>query len=223
MKKIFKISLILFAGIIALNSCKNQDTNANTEEDTVEEIAQIPMPIIDYGRIMVDSFEVLEGRVKRNQPLSILLGQFGVSHNQINELDMKSKGIFDLRKIRSGRPYLAFFNYDSTHVLDYFVYEHTPLEYLAFQFTDSVDVWAGQKAVDTVRSFFAASIESSLWNSMVGNNANPMLAIELSEIYAWSIDFFGLQVGDSLRVIYDEYFVDSSSIGIGSIHGAYFN
>ena len=172
---------------------------------------------------MIDSFEILEGRIKRDQPLSILLGQFGVGHGDINEIVLKSKDIFNLRKIRSGRPYLAFFSSDSTHILDYFVYEHTPLEYLAFQFRDSVQVWEGQKQVDTIRSFFSASIESSLWNSMIDNDVNPMLAIELSEIYAWSIDFFGLQERDSLRVIYDEYFVDSISIGIGSIHGAYFN
>jgi len=28
-----------------------------------------------------------------------------------------------------------------------------------------------------------------------------MLAISLSEIYAWTVDFFGLQKGDSFRVI----------------------
>ena len=57
---------------------------------------------------------------------------------------------------------------------------------------------------------------------MKEKNANPMLAVELSEIYAWSIDFFGLQKGDSIRVIYDEYFVDSVSVGIGEIKGGYF-
>jgi murein DD-endopeptidase MepM/ murein hydrolase activator NlpD len=57
---------------------------------------------------------------------------------------------------------------------------------------------------------------------MYDKGASPMLAIELSEIYAWSIDFFGLQKGDSIRVIYDEYYVDSTSVGIGKVHGAYF-
>ena len=57
---------------------------------------------------------------------------------------------------------------------------------------------------------------------MTDRRVNPMLAVRLSEIYAWSIDFFGLQKGDSMRVIYDELFVDSSSLGIGRIEGAYF-
>jgi murein DD-endopeptidase MepM/ murein hydrolase activator NlpD len=49
-----------------------------------------------------------------------------------------------------------------------------------------------------------------------------MLAVELSEIYQWSIDFFGLQEGDKFKVIYDESFVDSNSVGISRIHAAWF-
>jgi murein DD-endopeptidase MepM/ murein hydrolase activator NlpD len=49
-----------------------------------------------------------------------------------------------------------------------------------------------------------------------------MLAIELSEIFAWSIDFFGIQRGDQYKVIYQESFVDSQSIGITKVMGAWF-
>ena len=67
-----------------------------------------------------------------------------------------------------------------------------------------------------------AVIESSLWNAMVGNNLPIELALELSEIYAWTIDFFGLQKGDSIRVYYDEQYVDTTRIGIGLIYAAEF-
>jgi murein DD-endopeptidase MepM/ murein hydrolase activator NlpD len=49
-----------------------------------------------------------------------------------------------------------------------------------------------------------------------------MVAIELSEIFAWTIDFFGLQQGDAFKIMYDEEYVDSMAIGIGEIHGAWF-
>ncbi len=49
-----------------------------------------------------------------------------------------------------------------------------------------------------------------------------MLALELSDIYAWTVDFFGIQPGDSFSVVYDELFVDTTAIGIGRIHAAYF-
>jgi murein DD-endopeptidase MepM/ murein hydrolase activator NlpD len=57
---------------------------------------------------------------------------------------------------------------------------------------------------------------------MVSQGLPVSLALELSEIYAWTIDFFALQEGDSIRVCYDEQFVDSASIGIGQIYAAHF-
>jgi len=57
---------------------------------------------------------------------------------------------------------------------------------------------------------------------MVATDTDPMLAVELSEIFAWSIDFFGIQEGDRYKVLYEESYVDSLSVGIDRILGAWF-
>jgi murein DD-endopeptidase MepM/ murein hydrolase activator NlpD len=57
----------------------------------------------------------------------------------------------------------------------------------------------------------------------VEKNADPNLANKMSEIYAWTIDFFGLQKGDSYKVIYDRYFVEDQYIGLGKVQAAKFN
>ena len=44
----------------------------------------------------------------------------------------------------------------------------------------------------------------------------------LSDIYAWPIDFFGIQEGDNFTVIYDQKYVDTVEIGHGTIWGARF-
>ena len=44
----------------------------------------------------------------------------------------------------------------------------------------------------------------------------------MSEIFAWTVDFFGLQKGDSFKVIYEELFVDDKSLGTERIFGAQF-
>ncbi|MBI9067045.1 MAG: peptidoglycan DD-metalloendopeptidase family protein [Salinivirgaceae bacterium] len=69
----------------------------------------------------------------------------------------------------------------------------------------------------------SGTIHTNLWDAMVENSINPMMSIELSEIYAWSIDFFGLQKEDKFYVIYEERFLDSTSAGIERIHAALFN
>jgi len=190
-------------------------------EKPVAEIQKPIQHILMYD-IVVDSFDIQKGRVKRNQPLYLLLRDYGIGQKEINAIDVLSKDVFDLRKIRSGNPYTAILGRDSLHSLKYLVYEHTALDYIVFQFCDSLNVWNGMKDVDTIHRTFTGSINTSLWNTMIDNGANPMLAVDLSEIYAWTIDFFGLQQGDSIRVIYDELFVDSVSVGIGEVESAWF-
>jgi murein DD-endopeptidase MepM/ murein hydrolase activator NlpD len=129
---------------------------------------------------------------------------------------------FDLRKIRAGNKYAIFLEKDSLATLRYLVYEHTPVDYVLFSFFDKVSIEMGQKEVIQKSQFAGGSIVTSLWNAMIDQEINPMLANELSEIYAWSIDFFGLQPADSFSVVYDEQYVDSVSVGLGKIHAAYF-
>ena len=45
----------------------------------------------------------------------------------------------------------------------------------------------------------------------------------MSDIFAWTVDFFGLQKGDNFKVIYEEFFIDGKSFGTGRIYGAQFN
>jgi murein DD-endopeptidase MepM/ murein hydrolase activator NlpD len=69
--------------------------------------------------------------------------------------------------------------------------------------------------IDTVRN--VGVIESSLWMSMKNAGVDPNLALELSDIYAWTIDFYGLQKGDRFVAIYEKKFIDTNYIGLGKI------
>ncbi|HWR99322.1 MAG TPA: peptidoglycan DD-metalloendopeptidase family protein, partial [Prolixibacteraceae bacterium] len=55
------------------------------------------------------------------------------------------------------------------------------------------------------------------------NNLDPMLAIHLSDLFAWTIDFFAIQKGDHFTVLYNQDYVKGEKIGIGVIHAAIFN
>ncbi len=183
-----------------------------------EEALPEPVLIYRYG-LPVDSFKIVSDKIRNNQLLSNILFDLGLSNAKINIAVKKGAGIFDVRKFKTGNSYLGFKSGDS---LSYFVYETDPVNYIVFQFKDSIRVWRGEKIIDTIRKNFTGSISTSLWNTFRDNSANPVLANVLSDIYAWSIDFFGLQAGDSLRVVYDEHFVDSISMGIGKVYGAWF-
>ena len=70
---------------------------------------------------------------------------------------------------------------------------------------DSVYAELGRKKLRVVLTSDSGVIKSSLWNSLVEVEADPNLANELSEIYAWTIDFFGIQKGDYYKAVYEEF------------------
>ena len=107
--------------------------------------------------------------------------------------------------------------------LDYVVYEKNLTDYVVFAFAgDSVAVTKGERQVNIRRQKRSAVIESSLWGAIMKENLPYALASELEDIYQWTVDFFGIQAGDSFTVIYDEKFIDTLSVGVGRVWGARF-
>jgi len=186
--------------------------------DTVQ---NIPVVIREYG-LPIDSFVIHSGRIRKDQNLSSLLQNHGVSLRTINEMVNASEGIFNLRKVRYGNPYKFFCSRDSSEKVLYFVYEHTPVEFFMIDLADSARVLRQEKELQVVTREVSGEIHSSLWMSMLESKLDQMLAIELSEIYAWNIDFFGLQQGDMYKVIFNEHYVDSQYVGLGKIQAAWF-
>ena len=188
------------------------------------EVADTAAPQIPrLYNIPLDSFEVVHAKIKRNQMLGDIFQQYNMPSGYMSQLIQMSRKQFDLRKIRAGKPYSIFLSKDTTAQLQYFVYEQTPVKYVILEFMpDSIAVTHGEKPVITVRNKATGTIESSLWNAMVSKGNNPMLANKLSDIYAWSIDFFGLQQKDSFAIVYDDLFVDTLRVGYGKVYAAYF-
>ncbi|MDR2885717.1 MAG: peptidoglycan DD-metalloendopeptidase family protein [Rikenellaceae bacterium] len=176
-----------------------------------------------YG-IPYELYEQVDGVVANGQSMSVLLGASGVSAQRIDKLSRVGTDVFDPRSIRAGNDYHLFFTQDTLRSLAYMVYQQSRIDYLVFDLrADSITVSKYQKEVVTVRRHGQGEIASSLWNCMVDGGMSPAMAMELSDIYAWTIDFFGLQKGDHFTVVYDEMYVDSTSVGTGRIWGAIFN
>ena len=189
---------------------------------TKEIVIDIKEPTILYG-LKSDSFHLETGFVGRNENLSNILSDRGVPSEVIHQISSICSSVFDVRKMRAGNSFTAFYSNDSTRMLRYLAYENNNIEYYVFDLTrDSLKVAAGKKEVSVISRTASGVIHSSLWNAMMENKLSPILAVELSEIFAWTIDFFGIQKGDEFKVHYDEEFIGEESIGIGKIHSASF-
>jgi len=226
MKKSWKIAagcaaaIVLAGGIATGLKCGGNEEGASETESVQEP------PVERLYGIEKDKYDISEYRIENGETAGAIFGRFGVGAATVDRIDRRADSVFSLRKLKAGNRYTAFLTpRDSTSEgrLAYLVYEATQTEYVVFDLNgDSVNVYKGVKDIDTRREMKTATIRSSLWNCMIENGMQPALAMDLSDIYAWSIDFFGLQEGDNFTVIYDRQFVDSTEIGHGTIWGARF-
>ena len=170
-----------------------------------------------------DSLEEHSFSVQKNETLSDIFLNLGVAADSIVQIVNKSKEVIDVKKIIAGNTYYTFTKQDSLNSLACLVYEKNPMDFIVFNLIDSVSVYESTKEVKTRENQKSAIIEHSLYVSLMKSDASPELAVKLSQIFAWQIDFYHLQEGDYFKVIYDEMYVDSNLIGIGKIKAAYFN
>jgi len=183
----------------------------------------IAEPKLLYG-LPVDSFHVEENTIRANENLSDILSDRGVTAQVIDRIAHLPSSVFDLRKMKVGNYYALFYSHDSLRTPLYFVYSENPVNYYRYWLNlDSCKVVPGKNEVTTERKIATGSINSSLWNAMKENNLDPILAMQLSDLFAWSIDFFAIQKGDHFTVLYDQNYVKGEKIGIGTIHAAIFN
>jgi murein DD-endopeptidase MepM/ murein hydrolase activator NlpD len=170
----------------------------------------------EYG-FATDSFLVIKDKVRKNQNLSEILLPYGVPYASIDKIARASKEVFDVRKLGVGKPYTIFCRKDSTGYAMCFIYEPNARDYVVFNLQDSLHIYKGQKEIEKRTKYVKGTVNSSLYVDLKKQGADPVLAIELSEIYAWTIDFYRIQKGDAFEILYTENFVEGQSIGVDRV------
>jgi murein DD-endopeptidase MepM/ murein hydrolase activator NlpD len=210
------VGAIVAGIVIFLNNRPSRDA---ADAEPAEEIRE---PETMYG-IVCEDYNVESGTVGSGQTLSHILGKAGMTSLMIDKVDRESKPVFDMRSIKAGQPYTLMSTRGDSTRLEYFIYEKNATDFVVVGMKDdSVTVSQASKEVTIRRRKESAEIESSLWNAMTAAKLPAALSAELEDIYGWSIDFFGLQVGDKLTVLFDERYIGDACIGVGQVWGAMF-
>ncbi|MBR6092162.1 MAG: peptidoglycan DD-metalloendopeptidase family protein [Bacteroidales bacterium] len=206
--------------LLFLVSCGGGNENSESRKEVRK---AKPEPVYLYG-ICIDSLDVKEDCVKKNEFLGTILSREGVNQKTIHHIDRDHRDVFDVRKIKVGNKYVFLKTRDSIPQAKYWIYEIDRTNYAVFQLTDSIAAWRGEKEVITKVEHIGVEIKSSLWNAMSEAGCDYSLILELSDIYAWTIDFFGIQPGDSCKVIFEERYIagDTVPFGIGNVMASYF-
>lgn len=223
-----ELFFVLTLSLVVFISCDNSDQHSEkTTED--KNTVQVDTTIAPVKKVEVDSYGfpydssmVSDFRVKPNESLYEILDRYDVSPQKIYSITNKAQNVVNLRSFKPGQAYRIYASSDSSSKISRMVWQPSPVEYVVFDWQDSLNVYKDQKEITTKRAVGSAEITSSLYEAMMDQNLTPLLANKLSEIYAWEIDFFSLRKGDSFKIYYEQKFVDGEFYGTGEILAAEF-
>ena len=207
------VSMILF-------SCKT-----DKEEIVVEKVVEeIVVPKYEFG-FNLNDFSVLSDTIKSGDSFGKLLFENHIDFGRIEEIVQATKDTFNVAKLNVGKRYTILKSNDSIEKAKYFIYQQSKIDYVVFDFSnDSISkAYTAKKPSKLVEKTASGVIKSSLSEALDSAGLNVYISHELADIYAWSIDFFRLQKGDSYKIIYTErYIEDSIYVGVEDIKSAVF-
>ena len=181
-------------------------------------------PNIEFG-INVDNYKIFRDTIRPGDSFGEILIKKKLSYPQIYKIVQGIKDSFDIRWLTLGKPYTILSSKDSLEQPAYFIYQPNKVDYVVIDFEnfDSIIAYNKKKPFTIVRKTTSGSINSSLSETMDQNGLPWELINQLSDVYAWTIDFSGIQKGDNFKIIYNErYIEDTILVGIKSIDAAYF-
>ena len=177
------------------------------------------MNVDEYG-LDISALNVRDERVANNETFSDLLTPHQVDYQRIVTLASDSKEVFDVRRLKANRPYRVYL--DSLGVAQYLVYERDRTSFVIFDLGESPSARLETKDVRTEVKTVSGTIQSSLYMTLLDQDVHPVVANEMSEVFAWQIDFSRLQKGDAFRIVFEEEFVGEERVGMGNILAARF-
>lgn len=213
-----KNTLFLLFILFSIISCKKQ------EEKTIVSKKVTPIIVKEFG-YELRNYNVVNDTIKNGESFGIILDRHHVYYPTINKIANSIKDIFDVRRVRAGKPYTILKSKDSTEKAQVFIYKHDKINATIIDFKDTtITATRYKKPIKTVEKIASGVINSNLSVAMDSLNLSANLTWEIADIYAWTLDFYKLQKGDSFKFIYEEkYIKDSLFAGYGNIKAAVFN
>ncbi len=177
----------------------------------------------EFG-IDLEGYHVEKGKIRQNQFLADILLPYGIDYGKITLLAEKSKKSFDIRKLNAGKDFTLICAADNNSLYaKFFIYEISAVDFVVYDLRDTLDIYYGSRPTQLEEREASGIIYSSLYQTLMDQSLSPALAMELSDIYAWSIDFYRIQKKDNFKLIYTVKIVNDVAVGIDEVQAALFN
>jgi murein DD-endopeptidase MepM/ murein hydrolase activator NlpD len=216
-----RLIALTFLGLIIFTSCE-EDVKVN-DLPIQDLVVKKEIEKFEFG-FKLNDFIVVRDTIKKGDSFGEILERNKIGYPQIFHIAEKAKDTFDIRKLQVGKPYTLLFSKDSLQLPKCFIYQPNREEYVVIDFQDSItNAYIKRKPIKYVKKEASGVITSTISEALDEQGISMVLAYDMSDIYAWTIDFFRLQKGDRFKVIYtDKYIDDTIYAGIHNIKAAYF-
>jgi len=159
-------------------------------------------------------------RVESGDTATSLLSEH-LSPSDILRLSRECRDVYPLNRIKTGREYRLLFRDDQLVGFEYDIDAEAKLHVAI----EDGDFRASREGIeyDTRDKLIRGRIETSLFEAVEEAGGTASLAIALSQIFAWDIDFIrDVRQGDSFRFLVAERYRRGEFVGYGSIKAARF-
>lgn len=210
--------IVIFLSCISCTPSKQQP-----EEEVDSEWIDSLQHVYQYG-ICIDSLDVSDNKIKNGDNPASIFASLGFSAMKADSITKATTGILDPTKLKAGMYYYIFTTQDSTATIRYIAFAKSLTDYAVIDLTgDTIRAYDFNKPITLKQKYAEGTLNSSLWNVLKASGTDPLLALKISDVYAWQIDFFDVKEGDSFQVLYNvAYIDDTTALNITSIEGAIF-
>ncbi len=211
--RLLALLLILAGGAIA---CQ---TGATAPPPPTESTTAFEASTDRYG-LQTGRYDVEERRVGRAETFSDMLDAHGVDYQTILRLVDAARPGFEVTDLRAGHRYRVYVN-PWLQQPRYLAYQIDARRYVVFDLQHPDRTRVATRPVTRRWATVSGTVEGSLYETVVENDGHPLLALRLSEVFAWQIDFFRLRAGDSFRLVYEARAVEGDAVQPGDIVAAH--
>jgi len=210
----FLTIIALLLGLVACKEDSIQETNA---------VVEVVKPVQKQYGYILDDFTVQRDTVKSGDSFGKILFDNKVDYPTIQTISDSTKDVFDTRRIQVGKPYVLLKAKDTTEAAQVFIYEKNKEDYVVIDFKETPRAEQKSHPVTYIEKEVSGAISDNPSSTFEKLGVSVLVAYKMADIYAWTVDFYKIDEGDTFKVIYEEKYVnDTVYAGIGKIKATYF-
>jgi len=195
------------------------------EYDQLQNLAAATAPVFVPVPPPTPEFRAVSGTFEKNQTITSALKEQGLSEDLTNRIIDSARPVYNLAAVRAGNIYSLLFTPEG--VFRDFRYPVDDERYLTVYHDVKQD-----RLVSVMKNYpyeirveaVSASIEDSLFASIMSIGEKDQLALDLAEIFGSDIDFYtDIQKGDSFQALVEKKYLDGQFSKYGVVLAATFN